>query len=140
MIKDDLKSKIMNSRLFHLISVGCKIVNCTQVASCREDEEEAEHYESKCSKRGKNPPKIKILRLSSNNDFLPLSLCLMMEQIYFFMRNLNFIAKFGSKVGSFLSFCCFKQIWLNKIFHRALKTAFLFILGQIGARNETCFW
>ena len=26
------KSKIMNSRLFHLQGVGCKIVNCTQVA------------------------------------------------------------------------------------------------------------
>ena len=32
MIKGDPKSKIMNSRLFHLKDVGCKIVNCTQVA------------------------------------------------------------------------------------------------------------
>ena len=32
MIKDSLKSKIMNSRLFHLQGEGCKIVNCTQVA------------------------------------------------------------------------------------------------------------
>ena len=27
--KDDLQSKIMNSRLFHLQGIGCKIVNCT---------------------------------------------------------------------------------------------------------------
>ena len=38
--KDDIKqidqrrpkSKIMNGRLFHLQGVGCKIMNCTQVA------------------------------------------------------------------------------------------------------------
>ena len=29
--KDDLKRKIMKSRLFDLQGVGCKIVNCTQV-------------------------------------------------------------------------------------------------------------
>ena len=32
LIKDDLQSKIMNSRLFHLQGIGCKIVNCTQDA------------------------------------------------------------------------------------------------------------
>ena len=32
LFKDDLEIKIINSRLFHLQGVGCKIVNCTQVA------------------------------------------------------------------------------------------------------------
>ena len=35
LIKDSLKSKIMNSRPFLLHGVGCKIVNCTQVAKTR---------------------------------------------------------------------------------------------------------
>ena len=29
--KENLKSKNMNSRLFHLQGVDCKIVNCTQL-------------------------------------------------------------------------------------------------------------
>ena len=33
--KDDVQNKIMNSRLFHLRGVGCKIVNCTQVEKNR---------------------------------------------------------------------------------------------------------
>ena len=30
LIKDGLKIKIINSRLFHILGVGCKIVNCTR--------------------------------------------------------------------------------------------------------------
>ena len=42
--KDDLKRKIMKSRLFDLQGVSCKIVNCTQVNKERKvDKQTKEH-------------------------------------------------------------------------------------------------
>ena len=37
----------MNSRLFHLIGVGCKIVNCTQVAKNRKHDKQNQKDKNK---------------------------------------------------------------------------------------------